>query len=273
MHRYALLEAALDFIEANLENALTQETIAAACHCSLSSLQKLFRYALHLGVMDYVGRRRLTLAAQALHAGQACVTDIALLYQYASPEVFIRAFRRQWGMTPTAFRQAWRFDGLFPRVEGLTMRGDGTMRRKVDISDLYEQLKACTGAYVVSFDIVGLLGINDISRTAGDLAILTCLKRIDEVAGEDMLVFRTGGDEFALVTGMTDRQAVEAVMRRVLSENGKIISHAGQDIPLSMRACAMRMGGGNLKYAELFARLEEAVDKTVDPNEPQFLEG
>lgn len=46
---------------------------------------------------------------------------------------------------------------------------------------------------MICFDIVGLMPINDISREAGDLAILESLKRIEQVCTENMLQFRIGG--------------------------------------------------------------------------------
>ena len=66
-------------------------------------------------------------------------------------------------------------------------------------------------SYVVCFDINGLVAINDISTRAGDLAILEALTRVDSVATDDMLVLRIGGDEFALVTGLTGRAAAQAL--------------------------------------------------------------
>ncbi len=119
MSKFCILADALAYIEANLEEPLEQEEIARACFCSLSTLQKVFRYALRLGVKDYVDRRRLTQAARALLTGDARVVDVALRYQYQSPEVFTRAFRRLWGTSPSAFRREWRFSGLFPKIDGI----------------------------------------------------------------------------------------------------------------------------------------------------------
>lgn len=259
MQSFYLLTDVLAYIDEQLENPLTQEQIAAHCFCSVSSLQKLFRYAIHLGVKEYIERRRLTQAAKALLDAGTRVTEVALRYQYQSPEVFTRAFQRLWGVTPSAFRRTWRFGGLFPRVEGLVQEGDGTMRRKVDISELYEVLRGMAGTYVLCFDIVGLLPINEISRSAGDLAIRECLKRIDAEAGEDMLLFRVGGDEFALATGEKDAAAVRKLAQRVLSLNGHAVIHEGREISVSMHAAGVRIED-RLRYAELYNAMNKAID-------------
>lgn len=261
MRNFCVLTDAISFIEANLEGPLAQEAIAAHCYCSLSSLQKLFRYAVHLSVKDYIERRRLTQAAHTLLDTEGRVTDVALRYQYQSPEVFARAFRRLWGTTPSEFRRTWRFAGLFPKVEGLYERGDGIMSRRVDISQLYDALREAADTYVLCFDIQGLMPINEIGRGAGDLAIRTCLKRLDDAATDDMLLFRVGGDEFALVTRLHGAEEARALGAKVLADNGRPIVYEGREIPLSMYAVGMKMRGGNLRYAELFDALQDAMTR------------
>ncbi len=259
MLRFYCLTEALAFIEGNLENPLLPEQIAEGCYCSLSTLQKTFRYALRMGVMDYVARRRLTMAAKDLLSGRERVVDIAYRYQYQSPEVFVRAFRRLWGDAPTAFRRKWKFSGLFPRVEGIIEGGDGMTRKKVDISELYDVLRGMDGTYVLCFDIVGLTPMNDIDSEVGDLAIVESLRRIDAAADDAMLLFRIGGDEFALVTGLSDPARTEAAARRVLDQNGQAIRWNRREIPLSLRACGVRIRTDALRYADLYQTLDSAA--------------
>lgn len=259
MRTFCLLARALAYIEDNLENPLLPDEIAKGCHCSLSALQKTFRYALGLGMMDYAARRRLTMAARDLLSGRERVVDIAYKYQYRSPEVFSRAFSRLWGDTPRKFCRKWRFSGLYPRVEGVWKGEDGMTKKRVDVSELYEWLRDRADTYVLCFDIVGLVPINEISREAGDLAILESLRRIDAAAEEGMLVFRIGGDEFALATGLADARQAEAVARRVLAKNGETICWQEKGIPLSLRAGGVRLPGRGLRYAELFPMLENAA--------------
>ena len=71
---------------------------------------------------------------------------------------------------------------------------------KVDIADAYDVFKSMKGTYVICFDIADLTYINAF-QVLRDLAIIETAKRIDEAREDDMLMFRIGGDEFALVTG------------------------------------------------------------------------
>ncbi|MHC1695313.1 MAG: helix-turn-helix domain-containing protein [Eubacteriales bacterium] len=260
MRNFCVLADALDYIEENLCESISQRDIACACHVSLSCLQKLFKYVFHQGLGLYISRRRLTRAAAYLASGHG-VTQTALKYQYNSPEVFTRAFKRLWGTAPSEHGKKWRFTGLYPKIEFNYNGGNIMPKRQVDITQLYDILKEMTDTYILCFDIIGLMEINNISTDAGDAAILECLRRIDEGREDDMLLFRIGGDEFALVTGLTDESAVQALAEKILSLNGGTVKWKGGEQPVSMRAGAMRYGKRNVRYSELFGLLQETIDK------------
>ncbi len=259
IRNFYLLVDALDFIEGRLAESFTLADVARACHCSLSCLQKLFRYASHHALKEYVDKRRMTCAARDLAGSGLTVTEIACKYQYNSPEVFSRAFVRVWGVTPSAFTRCWHFTGIFPRMILTDREGQMMMRKRVDISELYDVLRQRQNTYVLCFDIVGLSPINQISREAGDAAIRECLRRIDAQADLDMPLFRIGGDEFALVTGCDDAEKTEKIARLVLDQNGQAIECAGRRIPLAMRAGAIRLASGQLRFSDLFGHMQGAI--------------
>ena len=99
-NNFCIFTTALDYIEHNLCSEFTQEDIAAVCYCSLSALQKLWRYATHTSLKEYISKRRLTNAGIDLLNTDMTVIDIAMKYQYNSHEVFTRAFTKQWGVAP-----------------------------------------------------------------------------------------------------------------------------------------------------------------------------
>jgi len=55
--------------------------------------------------LKYLTTWRLNLAADHLRAGNKKVADIAALIGYGSEAALKRAFKSQFGMTPTAFRR------------------------------------------------------------------------------------------------------------------------------------------------------------------------
>ena len=101
-----LLADALSYIELNLCETITAESVARNCFCSKSGLEKLFRNVYHYGVKEYVIKRRITKAARELvRYPEATVLDIALRYSYQSHEAFTRAFQQVWGCSPSVFRK------------------------------------------------------------------------------------------------------------------------------------------------------------------------
>ena len=83
-NNFCIFTTALDYIEHNLCSEFTQEDIAAVCYCSLSALQKLWRYATHTNLKEYISKRRLTNAGIDLLNTDMTVMDIAMKYQYNS---------------------------------------------------------------------------------------------------------------------------------------------------------------------------------------------
>ena len=149
------------------------------------------------------------------------------------------------------------------------------MGRKVDISELYNLLSENRESYVLVFDVVGLDPVNkNLGRKAGDGVISEAFRRIDEMAGDNMTVFRIGGDEFALVTGLTDSGEVEKTAQRVISQNGNTISCDGKEIPVAVRTGAMKLAGEgahSLRYGELFDRLQNVVNNSKDESKVNFI--
>jgi len=260
MNKFEILSEALDFIEENLTLSVTPEMCAVKCGYSISNLQKMFRCTFHIGISDYISRRRLTSAAKELLETDMSILDIALKYGYNSHEVFTRAFIRLWNVSPAKFRRERRFSGVFPKLtEPRTVvdeRGNiiMTSKKRFDISHLYDFIKERRGKYAVCFDIVELMPINDTyGHHAGDVAIAECLRRIDEASGEDMLPIRIGGDEFVLITDFADIEKAKAISEKILSCNGNTVTSGDSVFPVSMRAgYAVIPEKGNIRYNELY---------------------
>lgn len=260
MNKFEILSEALDFIEENLTLQVTPEMCAEKCRYSLSNLQKMFRCTFHIGISDYISRRRLTNAARELIETDSTVLDIALKYGYNSHEVFTRAFTRLWNVSPAKFRRERRFSEIFPKLtEPRTVtdeRGNIVMdsKKRFDVSHLYDFIKERQGKYAVCFDMVHLMYINDTyGHPAGDIAIAECLKRLDEASGDDMLPVRIGGDEFVLITDFSERDKAEAAAEKILALNGNTVVSGENEISVSMRAgYALIPEKGNIKYNELF---------------------
>ena len=251
MKDFYIFTESLCYIEERLNEALTQEDIAQHCGCSVSALQKTWKYCTRLGVMQYVRRRRLTRAARDIAEG-ASVLDTAVKYNYGSNEAFTRAFRGFWGILPSEFAKSRSFTGLYPRMEINHMNGGLFMRVRFDLTELFDRLQDKKGTYVVCFDIRNLMGINAVSRALGDEVIRAAAARIDSRLQEGMFAFRIGGDEFAVVTGFTDIAAARRFEESVTAGNSETVSAEGESAPVYLHSGIRRWEGSSGDFFEDF---------------------
>lgn len=85
---------------------LDLETIAHDAMVSKFHLSRSFRWASGMPVMGYLRARRLSEAARRLgECGVDDLLDLALHCGYTSHEAFSRAFRRQFGLSPSGARE------------------------------------------------------------------------------------------------------------------------------------------------------------------------
>lgn len=96
---------AIRYIEAHLERPLSLDRLASRAHLSTFHFQRRFREVMGETPSEYIRRTRLDRAAIHLLIYPEPVLSIAFSVGYASHEAFIRAFHRQFGLTPTQYRQ------------------------------------------------------------------------------------------------------------------------------------------------------------------------
>ncbi len=258
-----LLMKSLVFIEDHLEDTVPVQTedIASACYASKSALEKLFKYTIHFSVHDYIVRRKMTKAARMMmDKPNLSILDIAVQFGYSSHEAFTRTFSQVWNCNPSEFKKRSETRPhtaeLFPRITGLMkVEGETIMRRTVDISELYDFFKSRKNCWFVCGDIVQLIPINNISHKAGDIAIAEALRRMESVCGSDDIVFRIGGDEFALLTNSTEQAYAEELQEKIQAMNGAIIPYDDIEIPMSLYTKITKIEEGSLHYAEMFPKL------------------
>ena len=102
MERMDCLQQGIDYIEKNLRAQITAGDIARECGFSLYHFYRLFAQTTGLSVMQYVTKSRLIHAAYDIHQGMS-VTDAAYIYGFDSLSGFIRAFRREFGLSPREY--------------------------------------------------------------------------------------------------------------------------------------------------------------------------
>lgn len=263
MRNIELLVTALEYIERHLCDEIRTEDIAASCFCSKSTLEKLFRNVHGISVHEYIVRRRMMLAARKISQyPQSAILDIALEYGYSSHESFARAFERIWNCKPSEFR-TMKFAELYPRLNMDREEGEHSIMQKksVDISELYDLFQERRDCYFVTCDARNLMPINEISRKAGDLAILEQMRRMTASAGEDDVVFRIGGDEFCILTGSAEAAYAEQIADKIRSMNQQTFSYGDREIPLSLHVSAVSLKSCRHKE-EVYEELHNAIENS-----------
>ena len=102
-----IIQQSLDYIEENLQAEITAEELASQAGFSLFHYYRLFQQATGMPVMQYVLRRRLLHGVYAMKQGLS-KTNAALRFGFDTYAGFYRAFRREFGSTPSAFLQSSR---------------------------------------------------------------------------------------------------------------------------------------------------------------------
>lgn len=105
-------------IQAHLEQDLALNALAALANLSPYHFHRLFRATVGETVKQYVQRLRLEQGAFRLKLHDIPVIDVAFSLGYHSHESFTRAFRKQFGMPPKAYRRAYHSQRSQPNASG-----------------------------------------------------------------------------------------------------------------------------------------------------------
>jgi AraC-like DNA-binding protein len=104
--RDAQVGRALALLHGDPERAWTVDNLARESALSRSALAERFAALVGEPPMQYLTRWRLALAAQALRSGSDAIVRVAERSGYESEAAFNRAFKREFGMPPAAWRRA-----------------------------------------------------------------------------------------------------------------------------------------------------------------------
>jgi AraC family transcriptional regulator len=104
---------AVEFVEKHLKEGITVADIADAVSYSLYHFCRTFNSVVHHTPYDYLMRRRLSESARELIETDKKIIEIAFDYQFNSPEVYSRAFKRMFGRQPQQWKKRGKMDRRF----------------------------------------------------------------------------------------------------------------------------------------------------------------
>lgn len=94
----------VDFIDENLDAELSLEHLAEIACISPYHFHRLYSRMVGQSPADTIRRLRLTRATNEIRTDGMSVTQAALTAGYGSPQAFARAYRREFGYSPTEMR-------------------------------------------------------------------------------------------------------------------------------------------------------------------------
>ncbi|MCL2773829.1 MAG: AraC family transcriptional regulator [Oscillospiraceae bacterium] len=116
MNTLERLNAVIDYVEKHITEKLDLNRIAEIACYSLYDFQRMFGFIAEMTIVEYIRKRRLTLAGLDLKHKNAKVIDTALKFGYESPVSFARAFQIFHGVTPSEAKKSDVSLKIFPRL-------------------------------------------------------------------------------------------------------------------------------------------------------------
>ena len=99
------LQAAIDYVQANLETKIGLKDLAQTAEISSSHFLRLFKQSTGITPYQYITQQRIELAKSLLKQKQLPIIEIAISCGFASQSSFSKTFCRVVGVTPNAYRK------------------------------------------------------------------------------------------------------------------------------------------------------------------------
>lgn len=115
MNIYKSLNEMTKYIDNNLEERISYETLAKFLGVNTYTMKRLFTMLTGITLSDYIRKRRLSHAGFDLYQNKLKVIDVAVKYQYENATSFSRAFEKFHGIKPSFVNKKNKLKN-FPRI-------------------------------------------------------------------------------------------------------------------------------------------------------------
>ncbi|MGD6903377.1 helix-turn-helix domain-containing protein [Bacillus infantis] len=116
MNYLVSVQAAIDFIEGNIEEKIELEEVAKIASMSLPHLYRMFYSLTGYPVKDYMRKRRISIASDHLKYSHRTIIDIAIQVGFESQASFTKTFKKIVGITPKVYKESEMFF-CFERID------------------------------------------------------------------------------------------------------------------------------------------------------------
>jgi AraC family transcriptional regulator len=133
------MNRALDYVESNLANEIDMNVVAQKACSSSYNFQKMFSFITGISLVEYIRRRRLTIAAFEIQSSNVKIIDVALKYGYDSPVSFARAFQALHGIVPSLARDSGVILKAYPRISfQIQIKGESEMEYRIEAKKAFD---------------------------------------------------------------------------------------------------------------------------------------
>lgn len=105
VEHYDLIKNALVYIEDNIEESLSLESVSNHFNISKFYFHRLFSAMTGYSFNNYLLSRRLNKSINLIQNEKVSLTDIAYRLNFGTPSSFTRAFKRQYGIAPSKLKE------------------------------------------------------------------------------------------------------------------------------------------------------------------------
>lgn len=102
MNYYEVIDDTIEFIETHIKEELTAQQLSERVGYSVYHFCRVFALQRNITLMDYVRKRRLSIARTELAKGKKIV-DIAVDYGYETASGFAKSFKKEFGYSPSTY--------------------------------------------------------------------------------------------------------------------------------------------------------------------------
>ncbi len=164
------INAVFEYIDANLDNELTLETVSKIAFYSPFHFHRVFKMITNETLNNYITRKRIEKAATfLLHRKEITISDLVTQFGFTNNSTFTRAFKNYYKQSPSAFRKS--NPNRFSKISQIDSKNSQqkenydtyicnlinlkkwfTMEAKIEIKDIPEQ----DLAYVTHIGVEGI---------------------------------------------------------------------------------------------------------------------
>jgi AraC family transcriptional regulator len=101
---YERIHGVKQYIREHIDEPLNRDVLAAVAGFSVSHFHRIFTAYVGENMASYVRRVRLERAGRKLRMGAVDITEVALAAGYDTHAAFSKAFKQQFGLSPSEFR-------------------------------------------------------------------------------------------------------------------------------------------------------------------------